>query len=559
MGLLDDRKKSQYLQMAEEKLQGLLNLPMQAQRLITSPTAFLGLLGQNPLPRESGFAAGATGLPPTEMSVLDPNQAPYMQGYGQGEPVGYAGMALPFAAPAAVVTGRALAPKAGQALESYMVNQGLLATALPMEASRMSPFVQGVRAGDEMFIQHNLSPEKLYGANRLGGLPVPSLAISKVGNPMENFGDISLIGSKEMAIPSRGNPVFAADAYTVTKPNIYTALDKAGKEYVSKRFLEPFGKFADEMKSEIDQTNRNFLKNIEYSTLGKARYLYENKLLPNPNDFESGSKFRAAIRSKFDDVAYNNPEFTDNFYKWQDNIADDVVNAGGKIDYKIFKGYTNTGRERYQPATLENITKEMSGKTQGAEGNIPTSGALRGAITPKLKTQKDVLKSREKIVSQEDFEVVKENLNNKYQGLLGDIYSYLGTKNSGVDAPAFLQDVAMGTANRYEYSSNLYKQMPDELKNNIAAYAKELKAMPTEYFEVKPQRAVGLGEFKGALIPKDSPKKVKKILEDSGIREIYTYSSPEERKSLIKKFGKEMFVGIPAIPIGGGLLGSDEQ
>jgi len=35
-------------------------------------------------------------------------------------------MALPFAAPAAVATGRALAPKAGQAIESYMVNQGLL-------------------------------------------------------------------------------------------------------------------------------------------------------------------------------------------------------------------------------------------------------------------------------------------------------------------------------------------------------------------------------------------------------------------------------------------------
>jgi hypothetical protein len=126
MGLLDDKKKSQYLQMAEEKLQGLLNIPQQAQRFITNPTAFLGLLGQNPLPRESGFAAGATGLPPTEMSVLDPNQAPYMQGYGQGEPVGYAGMALPFAAPAAVATGRALAPKAGQAIEGYMVNQGLL-------------------------------------------------------------------------------------------------------------------------------------------------------------------------------------------------------------------------------------------------------------------------------------------------------------------------------------------------------------------------------------------------------------------------------------------------
>jgi hypothetical protein len=101
-----------------------------------------------------------------------------------------------------------------------MVNQGLLASALPMEASRMSPFVQGVRAGDEMFIQHNLTPEKLYGAERLGGLPVPSLAISKVGNPLESFGDITLIGKKEMAIPAKDNPVFRSDAYTKRKPSI---------------------------------------------------------------------------------------------------------------------------------------------------------------------------------------------------------------------------------------------------------------------------------------------------------------------------------------------------
>jgi hypothetical protein len=156
MGLLEDRKKSQYLQMAEEKLQGLLNLPMQAQRFITNPTAFLGLLGQNPLPRESGFAAGATGLPPTEMSVLDPNQAPYMQGYGQGEPVGYAGMALPFAAPAAVATGRALAPKAGQAIEGYMVNQGLLQPlttyhASPYKFDRFDPTKVGTGEGAQAF------------------------------------------------------------------------------------------------------------------------------------------------------------------------------------------------------------------------------------------------------------------------------------------------------------------------------------------------------------------------------------------------------------------------
>jgi hypothetical protein len=105
----------------------LVNLPSEAQRFVTNPQAFTQLVtGKNPLPRETGFAAGATGLPAQEMSVLDPNQAPYMQGYSQGEPVGYAGMAAPFAAPAAVATAKALAPKLGQVTENYMVKQGMM-------------------------------------------------------------------------------------------------------------------------------------------------------------------------------------------------------------------------------------------------------------------------------------------------------------------------------------------------------------------------------------------------------------------------------------------------
>jgi hypothetical protein len=105
----------------------LVNLPSEAQRFITNPQAFTqALTGRNFLPRETGFAAGAMGLPPTEMSVLDPNQAPYMQGYSQGEPIGYAGMAAPFAAPATVATAKALAPKLGQVTENYMVKQGMI-------------------------------------------------------------------------------------------------------------------------------------------------------------------------------------------------------------------------------------------------------------------------------------------------------------------------------------------------------------------------------------------------------------------------------------------------
>jgi hypothetical protein len=101
----------------------LVNLPTEAQRFVTNPQAFIQLLtGKNALPRETGFAAGATGLPAQQGTVLDPNYQAYMQGYEQGEPVSYAAMATPAVMPVA----KALAPKAGQMAENYMVNQGFM-------------------------------------------------------------------------------------------------------------------------------------------------------------------------------------------------------------------------------------------------------------------------------------------------------------------------------------------------------------------------------------------------------------------------------------------------
>jgi hypothetical protein len=77
----------------------IINLPMEAQRFITNPQAFTqAVTGKNPLPRETGFAAGATGLTPTQTSVLNPNDMQYMVGYEEGEPLGIAATLVPIAA-----------------------------------------------------------------------------------------------------------------------------------------------------------------------------------------------------------------------------------------------------------------------------------------------------------------------------------------------------------------------------------------------------------------------------------------------------------------------------
>lgn len=125
------------LDLAQARLQGLLDIPTRAARALVNPTAFSGLLGAPTLPQQQGMTEAAYGLPARQnMSVLDPKQAAYLQGYQQGEPLAYLGMATPFAAPAAVAGAKAVAPKAGMALENYMASQGLIQ---PLTAYHGSP------------------------------------------------------------------------------------------------------------------------------------------------------------------------------------------------------------------------------------------------------------------------------------------------------------------------------------------------------------------------------------------------------------------------------------
>jgi hypothetical protein len=541
-GLLDEIRKSEALAQVQQRLQGLLNIPSAAQQFMVSPASFMGLLGRNPLPKETGFAAGATGLPAQEMSVLDPNQAPYMQGYSQGEPVGYAGLALPLAAPAAVAGAKALGPKAGQALEGYMASQGLLASALPMQPSKMSPFVPGVRAGDEMIVQHNLTPEKLYGAEKLGGLPVPSLAVSKVDNPLESFGDITLIGRKEMAIPSKDNPVFRSDAYTKRKPSIIYDFDQKSQKNLEGMFsdLKGLPTYDRDIYNLVDDFGRR-----SENRLLEAKFLKEKGILPDPAEYTEKYLFNSDVSNL---RRQNQAEYED----WLVNFDSGLQNQGISAKEKIFKGYSQSGNRRYAEANLENIVKEMKGGASSEGWNYGV-GNLRALATPKFKKFDDVTKDREKLVSSENFNAIREQTDNVYF----DILSRLKKEDKNYSAEdALLEVVETKNINSLD---RVYKDIPKELKADIGLFIKNIQKMPTEYFEIKPQRAVGLDEFAGAVVPDDISARALSVLDRAGITDIYKYSSQDERKSLIQRFGKEMFAGVPAVPLGAGLLGSDEQ
>ena len=79
-----------------------------------------------------------------------------------------------------------------------------------------------VEQTDRLVALHNLSERKLLGDLKLGGIPMPSIAITLAENGHSDYGDISLVFGKETIDPQfiKKNKVYSGDAWTPKFPNV---------------------------------------------------------------------------------------------------------------------------------------------------------------------------------------------------------------------------------------------------------------------------------------------------------------------------------------------------
>lgn len=93
------------------------------------------------------------------------------------------------------------------------------------------------RSGDKTLVAvHNISEAKLREALDLGGLPMPSIAITKAATGHGEFGEISLVFGKESIDPSdRRNKVYSGDAWTPRFPTVGYKLNSAKTSEIYER------------------------------------------------------------------------------------------------------------------------------------------------------------------------------------------------------------------------------------------------------------------------------------------------------------------------------------
>lgn len=123
-----------------------------------------------------------------------------------------------------------------------------------------NPTYYQTAADKDLVVYHNVSTGKLREAIKLGGLPMPSLAITKRNIPFGDFGEITLIGDKDMIDPrkSRRNEVFSRDAYTVRKPVVnYEVPAKIDSDAFHKKY-EEIRKFLNKNSIDVGEINFSF-------------------------------------------------------------------------------------------------------------------------------------------------------------------------------------------------------------------------------------------------------------------------------------------------------------
>lgn len=189
----------------------------------------------------------------------------------------------------------------------------------------------------------------------------------------------------------------------------------------------------------------------------------------------------------------------------------------------IFDGFTPTGKRRYIPNTLENVSKLM--KKQGRQASIGLGVSFSNFAASVMKANGSLANIRKKKSKLTNEHKDIENFEEKWKEVYFDLAMKLQPNASAFDDYGItrLKEAALKADPQAflskEYGVTLSKEDVRKLQQMVKAIQEERPAM---YFETKFERPVTLNEFSKAVVPEDLSDDLQKTLRDNGI-EIFTY------------------------------------
>ena len=487
-----------------------------------------------------------------------------------------------------------------------MAQQGLLA---PSRADAI-PFE------DKMFVQHNLTAENLLNADKIGGLPYPSLAVSKTSSPLSGFGDIKLMFDPSVL---KGTPVSKGDAYSVRYPrglikqdfanrsifdnrvaeareglgykgyNINRGKKNERRQYYSNQNIEEHMKHRSFEDAAVDDPSilLTYLQDKGYKLdeikeyfflvdrFGVPRFFNKNTRdeldsIFNPTaevtaakiaegTMEDRSRELTAYLRRFGES--KNLDFADDWDDWLSNFAQEIgvrdrIQVGERNGYPIYK-----------PATAKNIANVMKKNFDEGEG-FTSAGSFRAAVSPAMRNISQVKKERSRL-NPIEYRKQKEELADRLTELkyelveldLGSLKDHSKFAESQI-VQQKLERIGRGATWESQFDFEIPSHVKQRTQNLMGDYA----ALPTEYFEAKPRKVVPLDEAVSAIVPDTTSQKVLDVLEKNNIivqraPRDYDRTVADTAVDVLKKqkFPPNTFFAVPPTIVGGQLLSGEQE
>lgn len=208
------------------------------------------------------------------------------------------------------------------------------------------------------------------------------------------------------------------------------------------------------------------------------------------------------------------------------------------------------GRKKV-PMTLENVVSAMTSNTvKNEENTFATSlGQIQAAASKRFVSMEDMQEARDNIVSPKEEESIELNLKEQISTYVENLVQYSEWPNSPDlwdDAKKTLVEAAKKkkiTAATMKAAMKKYgfKDVSSYTVETGIEILKEIKKGYVSYFEAKPQRAVRLREFAGAVVPDNITQVARRILQDAGlVLKEYAADDDTAREKAITDLSREL-------------------
>ncbi|MGN1421066.1 MAG: hypothetical protein ACI4XC_06095 [Eubacterium sp.] len=504
---------------------------------------------------------------------------------------------------------------------------------------------------------HNINEEKLMKSLRLGGLPMPSIAVMKAKEAKGNdvYGDISLVFPKSTIDPSLNtdNKIYGGDAWTPVYPTveykinedkaneIYSRARKATKDayayklnsvsfhpsniedalnrkkgenslidsykndYGMKQFylaetgepvkdvkvketrtelsdeqvkmydylLEHFGdtlsildngpypaiKWINEYGADFDNVRRdyyrqlmpditeeqldNIFNNLNEASIDKVRLARQiNRYRRNgrvtietENDNEATEK---EIDSKINQKEYE---------AWLNDLFSGIAEKKGirnNIDPYTSSGNLRSFEQLHYEETLENVVKQMRTQKNGDVSLFAGLG-IWGVAAKNYGTLEQVKSDSFRLqnLSENEFKKIKQGFGERLDEIAESLENKYKADNPLIDSENKMTNIidalreSKTKSGVLKYLKQYFKNASESTVDDLLDLVADIGNMPVDYFEAKPQRAVGFDEITVAVIPNTSSEELKNSLADNNINYIeYDKSSENSRLNTLNDY-----------------------